>query len=75
MGGELEKSTLQQKTSSKLESKSPSRNHKGKLNSIETNDIHSPTKKMHQNQPSKQQIIIIMKPKETRPKRRKKKYQ
>ena len=45
MGGELEKSTLQQKTSSKLESKSPSRNHKGKLNSIETNDIHSPTKK------------------------------
>ena len=42
MGGELEKSSMQQKTSSKNEGKTTSRNHKTKLQAIKTN---SPTKK------------------------------
>ena len=42
MGGELEKASMQQKTSSKNEGKTTSRNHKTKLQAIKTN---SPTKK------------------------------
>ena len=42
MGGELEKASMQQKTSSQNEGKTTSRNHKTKLQAIKTN---SPTKK------------------------------
>ena len=45
MGGELEKTTLQQKTSNKLEGKSPNKNHKNKLQPIITDANLSPTKK------------------------------
>jgi len=45
MGGELEKTTLQQKTSSKLEGKSPNKNHKNKLQPITTDANLSPNKK------------------------------
>ena len=45
MGGELEKSTLQQKTSNKLDGKSPNKNHKNKLQTITNDENHSPNKK------------------------------
>ena len=45
MGGELEKTTLQQKTRSKLEGKSPNKNHKNKLQPITTDANLSPSKK------------------------------
>ena len=45
MGGELEKSTMQQKTANKLDNKSPNKNHKNKLQSMVTDENHSPNKK------------------------------
>ena len=45
MGGELEKSTLQQKTAHKLDGISPNKNHKNKLQSMVTDENHSPNKK------------------------------
>ena len=45
MGGDLEKSTLQQKTANKLDGKSPNKNHKNKLQSMVTDENHSPNKK------------------------------
>ena len=45
MGGELEKSTMQQKTANKLDGKSPNKNHKNKLQSMVTDENHSPNKK------------------------------
>ena len=42
MGGELEKSTMQQKSNANAEGKTANRNHKGKLQAIQTN---SPSKK------------------------------
>ena len=45
MGGELEKSTLQQTTSNKLDGKSPNKNHKNKLQTITNDENHSPNKK------------------------------
>ena len=44
MGGELEKSTLQQKTSHKLDGKQ-NKNHKNKLQPMATEENHSPNKK------------------------------
>jgi len=44
MGGELEKATLHQKTSSKLVGKTGNRNNKSKLNAIATDENHSPNK-------------------------------
>ena len=45
MGGELEKSTMQQKTAHKLDGISPNKNHKNKLQSMVTDENHSPNKK------------------------------
>ena len=58
MGGELEKASMQQKTSGK----SSNRNHKNNLQSMTTEENVSPNKKL-QNQHLKQ-LIIIMKQKE-----------
>ena len=44
MGGELEKTTMHQKTSSKLDGKTGNRNNKSKLNAIATDENHSPNK-------------------------------
>ncbi len=44
MGGELEKSTLHQKTSSKLDGKAGKRNSKSILKAITTDENHSPNK-------------------------------
>ena len=56
MGGELEKSTMHQKTIANPEGKTASRNHKAKLQSIATN---SPSKKRQRQKKERKSISSI----------------